>query len=390
MPRNIVLLLDGTANALTANTTNLPRLYKVLEKSDTQQVFYDPGVGTFEEGNSFLSWYRRFKEVLGMATGWGLDRNVKQAYRYLCQVTGDTDEITDEIYLMGFSRGSHTARVLAGLIHQIGLLRPDQMNLVDYAYDAYKRISNSRSDEAGASVPFEAVDAFTSHLKPRRVPVRCVAVFDTVSSMIEIDGMRLRLRPYANTTNNPCIKSLRHAVAIDERRIMFKPRLWGDTQEYWGNLPIRPKTPAKQDVQEVWFSGVHADIGGGYPEDEAGLAKVTLKWVLDELAPMGLKINKRAFNKYVLGTHKDRYIEPDPLADPHDSMNFGWKIIEFIPFKHNKFSRTPRETFLGWYLPLCKPRHIKAGSNIHTSVFKRRGTEQDYLQPNIPDEYTEI
>ncbi|MFK7939256.1 MAG: DUF2235 domain-containing protein [Roseovarius sp.] len=387
MPRKIVMLLDGTANALTPNTTNLPRLYRILKQSKTQLVFYDPGVGTFEEGSSYLQSWRRFKEGLGMATGWGMERNVKQAYRYLCTATGTTDEIKDEIFLMGFSRGAYAARVLGGLIHQIGLLRPDQLHLVDYAFDAYRKIADDRPEAADSSAPFEAVDIFTDHLKPRRVPIRCVAVFDTVASMLTIEGARLRMRPYANTDNNKSVQSVRQALAIDERRVMFKPCLWGDKRIYRGGKFGRDTS---QDVNEVWFSGVHADIGGGYPEAEAGLAKLPLRWMLNELEPMGLEIDTRAYRKYALGAYNDAYIAPNPLAAPHDSMTPDWKILEALPFKHTRYTQTHRKVRFGFYRPKCERRIISDGANIHASVFERRGTESDYDQPNIPATHTVV
>jgi uncharacterized protein (DUF2235 family) len=386
MPRKIIMLMDGTANALTPNTTNLPRLYRILDQTDTQLVYYDPGVGTFEEGNSYLQSWRRFKEGLGMATGWGMEQNVKQAYRYLCTKIGYAEKIEDEIFLMGFSRGAFSARVLGGLIHQIGFLRPDQLHLVDYAFDAYRKIADERSEdeEKDISAPFEAVDIFTDHLKPSHAPIRCIAVFDTVASMLTIEGTRLRLRPYANTENNKSVQSVRHAVAIDERRVMFKPSLWGDKRVYRGGMF---GTDKPQDVEEVWFSGVHADIGGGYPEQEAGLAKLALRWMLNELEPMGVEFSTRSYRKYALGTHQDDLIAPDPLAAPHDSMSPEWKTLEKIPFKHTKYTRTRRQTRFGWYIPNSEPRIIPDSAKIHASVFERRGTVHDFDQPNIPADY---
>lgn len=383
MPRKIIMLLDGTANALTPNTTNLPRLYRILDQTETQAVYYDPGVGTFEEGSSYLQSWRRIKEGLGMATGWGMEQNVKQAYRYLCAKIGDVDDIKDEIFLMGFSRGAYSARVLAGLIHQIGFLRPDQLHLVDYAFDAYRKIADERADDGhnDTSAPFEAVDIFNKHLDPRKAPIRCVAVFDTVASMLTIEGARLRMRPYANTENNKSVQSVRHAVAIDERRVMFKPDLWGAKRIYRGG---KFGTDKPQDVEEVWFSGVHADIGGGYPEQEAGLAKVTLRWMLNELEPMGVEFSTRAYRKYALGTHKDDLIAPNPQAAKHDSMSPEWKILEKLPFKHTKYTQTNRKQRFGWYIPNSEPRIIPDGAKIHASVFERRGTAHDFDQPNIP------
>ncbi|MCR9112482.1 MAG: DUF2235 domain-containing protein, partial [Rhodobacteraceae bacterium] len=83
MPRNIILICDGTSNEIAKNRTNMLRLYGTLIKDEQQMVFYDPGVGTFGAANAWSYGYRRFLEIWGLATGWGLDRNVKQAYTFL-------------------------------------------------------------------------------------------------------------------------------------------------------------------------------------------------------------------------------------------------------------------------------------------------------------------
>src|SRR4029077_20233086 len=104
---------------VSANRTNILRLYGVLEKSDRQLVFYDPGVGTLDDDGAWLALWRKATEVWGLATGWGLDDNVKRAYRFLVEnydygrgADDDRGE-RDQIFIVGFSRGAYAARVLA-------------------------------------------------------------------------------------------------------------------------------------------------------------------------------------------------------------------------------------------------------------------------------------
>lgn len=111
MPKNIILLCDGTSNEIARNRTNILRLYGCLKKDEDQLVFYDPGVGTFGAENAWLSFWRRAVEIWGLITGWGLDANVKEAYRFLVEHYDDgtrenvADEAPDRIYIIGFSRG---------------------------------------------------------------------------------------------------------------------------------------------------------------------------------------------------------------------------------------------------------------------------------------------
>ena len=105
MPKNIVLLLDGTSNEIKENRTNILRLYGTLAKSDDQLVYYDPGVGTLG-GNTWSRLWRKFVEIWGLATGFGLDRNVLEAYQFLVE---NYDRVgRDRIYIFGFSRGAYT------------------------------------------------------------------------------------------------------------------------------------------------------------------------------------------------------------------------------------------------------------------------------------------
>ena len=316
MSKNIIILLDGTSNGIEENRTNVLRLYGTMKKDTGQIVYYDPGVGTFGGANSVSYYYRKAIEIWGLATGWGLDQNVKEAYRFLMgnyddgKRVGAKDVAPDNIYLFGFSRGAYTARVLAGFIHAIGLIDPINENLVDYAYNAYKGVSdkNAKMEKAGPKDnkggPFAEVRLFERTLKPKRPVIRCIGLFDTVGSVIEMGRYGPRLRKHAFTRTNHSVEYIRHAVAIDEKRTMFQPQLWPVGEKYWGG-PFKVASKVKvQDVKEVWFTGVHGDIGGGYSEPKSELAKIPLEWMIAETRKIGVKYITGTINDIVLGKNE--------------------------------------------------------------------------------------
>ncbi len=392
MPKNIVILCDGTSNEISEDRSNILRLYGTLSKSADQIVFYDPGVGTFGSSNAWSYYYRKALEIWGLATGWGIDHNVKEAYKFLVEhyddgKRSDGDDVApDQIFLFGFSRGAYTARVLAGFIHAIGLIDPVNLNLLDYAYRAYKGVDEQLKGEE-AENPFAEVRLYERMLRPRRPAIRCLGVFDTVGSVIEWGRIGPRLRTRAFTRKNVSILLVRHAVGIDERRTMFQPQLWPDGEEYWGG-PFRPRTVKEQDVTEVWFSGVHGDVGGGYPEKDSQLAKIPLHWMITETKKLGLKYKTRTINEIVLGKNdKLDYVQPEPKASRNESMNWAWAIVEFLPRRASSSQPAPRLAVFGFYIPLFERRHIPDGATIHNSVFERRSTPQDYDQPNLPNNH---
>src|SRR5437016_4373923 len=140
-PRNIVILCDGTGNEISENISNVLKLYRCLRKTPKTQprqiVFYDPGVGTLSQPGTWNKLRQDFIAILGLATGYGLDDNVLSAYEFLV----NTWREGDRVYLFGFSRGAYTVRVLAGLIHKVGLITPEQINLAGSGLLAYKQFS---------------------------------------------------------------------------------------------------------------------------------------------------------------------------------------------------------------------------------------------------------
>jgi uncharacterized protein (DUF2235 family) len=358
MAKNIVILLDGTSNEIKADRSNILRLYGTLEKSPQQLVYYDPGVGTFGAENAWLRFWRKTVEIWGLITGWGLDQNVKEAYRFLVEnyEAGAEGEERDRIYIFGFSRGAYSARVLAGFIHALGLIENRNLNLLDYAYRAYKRIGENKEES------FAEIRLYERVLRPDRPPIRLLGLFDTVSSVIEHGRFGPRLRSHAFTKTNVSVESVRHAVAIDERRTMYRPQLWPAGGKYQGN-PFNQAAAVDQDVREVWFRGVHGDVGGGYPEGESALAKIPLQWMIEQSAPTGLHYVTRTVNEIVLGKNPDKdYVKPDPMAKAHNSMSWGWAIVEFLPRLRPKDSKRPH--FLGITIPLFERRTIPDGAVI--------------------------
>lgn len=385
MPKNIVLLLDGTSNEISSDRTNILRLYGALEKSEAQLVYYDPGVGTFGAENAWSRFWRRAHEVWGLATGWGLDQNVKEAYRFLVENydsgkrSGGKDEERDCIYIFGFSRGAYSARVLAGFIHAVGLLEPRNLNLLDYAYRAFKRIGDNQDEEA-----FAEVRLYERILDADRPPIRMLGLFDTVASVIESGRFGPRLRSHAFTCRNTSVESVSHAVAIDEQRTMFRAQLWPGGQEYWGN-PFNRAAARPQDAKEVWFAGGHGDIGGGYPETQSGLCKVPLVWMIERAKLCGLQFQTKSVNSVVLGKGKNsKYVAPDSLASSHNTMTPAWSVIEFIPRRKPQDSSKP--SLLGIVLPLFERRAIPGGARIHQSVLDRR-EKLGRWAPNTPENH---
>lgn len=347
-------------------------------------MFYDPGVGTISDSGAWARLKNQSKGVFGLITGYGLDANVLDAYKFLLHNYQDGDQV----YLFGFSRGAYTVRVLAGFINLVGLLAKEQENLCNYALTAYKQ-ANEKDDLSIAWRVQEVLDT-------RRICIKFMGCWDTVGSVIVPRPDRFYLPtleklPY--TQKNPCVQIFRHAIAIDERRRMFRVYPWDEGQLFKSNPFIKDADAPLQDCKQVWFSGVHSDIGGGYPEAESGAAKIALQWMVEEAEKSGLLFKKMLVKHLVLGKNPKNstrnYTAPDPQADLHDSMTFFWSLLEWIP-KHSKYRDWPqRKRVLGWYIPRSEPRLIPANANIDTSAKLRkkyRSQGKDYRPINITSE----
>lgn len=394
--KNIVICLDGTGNQIEENLSNVLKLYRVVEKNDKQLVFYDQGVGTLRQT---LAWGRRwqqFKNILGLAFGLGLDNNVLQAYEFIvanyAEHGSGKKTIRDKIYIFGFSRGAHTARVLAGLIYEIGILRPEQIHLAGAALTAYKQCRAASAEAGAGDGDYEGDGAnFRRIAGTRTGSVKFLGVFDTVSSVL-VPNANGYLPPLVSeklphTLKNPAVRTFRHAVAVDERRRMFRPDPWEAGQVFQPNVHSKG-VPDPQEAEEMWFSGYHSDVGGGYARKDSGISQFPLIWMLKEARASGLEVNDR-MAKYVTGvkpfssTTRYLYPAPDVKADHHNSMSAVWKILEYIPKRVSRREWPARKAWFGYYLPMSEPRFIPKDAKVHPSVRERMAAVSDYKPENL-------
>ena len=289
MPKNIILLSDGTGNsAASPFKTNVWRIYQALDlttdRPESQIAYYDDGVGT-----SALSPLA----LIGGALGIGLKRNVKHLYKCLCQ----SYEPGDRIYAFGFSRGAFTIRVLTGLIASQGVIAGRDMDprelrrRVDEAYDHGRgdyethwgklwRILRGGS-AAKATTTTDAPEIPAGH---QNVEITFLGLWDTVDAYgLPVDELKRGLDYWMLGLSFPdqnmslVVKRAAHALALDDKRRTFHPVLWNEKFE--ADLLARGIINEPR-LKQVWFAGMHANVGGGYAKD--GLAYVPLNWILQE------------------------------------------------------------------------------------------------------------
>jgi uncharacterized protein (DUF2235 family) len=189
-----------------------------------------------------------------------------------------------------------------------------------------------------------------------------VGVWDTVSSVGWIENP-IRL-PY--TASNPDIAIGRHAIAIDEHRAFFRTNLWHPDPN-----------GGPKDVKQVWFPGVHCDVGGGYPEPESGLSKIALEWMIKEAIAAGLLVDEDRL-RLMLGRAGGGYAAPQADARIHESLMGWWRIAEFVPKRHYNWTSKKEEARPN----LFRRRTIPPGSLIHQSAFDRGAAYQTRLPPD--------
>ncbi|MGO4748738.1 DUF2235 domain-containing protein [Streptomyces sp. 2MCAF27] len=314
MPKSLIVCCDGTWN--TADQvegrqpcpTNVTKLALAVASQDAaghrQCVYYHRGVGT-----------SRWDRLRGGAFGVGLSRNVLDAYRFLV----DNYEPGDVLYFFGFSRGAFTARSVAGMVRNCGILRPENSHRIDEAWALY-RSSADRPSGVAASLFRRAY----SH-DPR---IRFIGVWDTVGALgVPALGPRW-LKPvirrlnhrweFHDTKLSTRVDGAFHALAIDEQRSAFEPTLWH-----------RQPGADGQELRQVWFTGVHCDIGGGYTE--TSLSDITLLWMVDRAREYGLEFQPGAISpegpsRITPGESVDFRVAPDPMAQPQASRTGLYRL----------------------------------------------------------------
>ncbi len=354
MAKNIVICCDGTGNQFGEQNSNVVKLYQTLVSNASQIPYYHPGVGTMGTRNALTSIGKWWTRKIGLAFGYGISDNIADAYQFLMRAF----EPGDQVYVFGFSRGAYTARALCGMLHVVGLLTEGNEGLIPYAIRMIKR---KKIDFAVAG---DFKKTFSRDCKPH-----FVGVWDTVSSVGWVyNAVHF---PFTRATKNPDFHIVRHAVSIDERRAFFRENSFG-----------APHDP-QQDILEVWFAGVHSDVGGSYPESESQLSEIALRWMLDEAELAGLKVDP--YRKADILGGKPPNVAPDPSTkNQHESLHGLWWIAELWPKVVHV--QTPQGT---WKKSIganfARRRRISPDSLVHESVEQRLTSASPAYKPsNLP------
>lgn len=265
--QRLILLFDGTWNNV-ADNTNVYKLSCLIPEYDEeiyQRFFYDPGVGT-----------KLSEKFLGGITGFGLSQNLMEGYDWLAKRYMEGDEV----WIFGFSRGAYTARSLAGLIRKCGLVRTVTPKLLQEAEMLYRN-KNIHPDSSETL-------AFRQKYS-REIDIHFLGVWDTVGQL-GIPGTIFTEKgkfTWHDTELSKIVKRAYHAIALDENREAYDVALWTDMNG--------DKKPEQIEVEQRWFIGAHANIGGGYKDDP--LSNIPFTWMLDKAQDAGLKLNRFSRNE---------------------------------------------------------------------------------------------
>jgi uncharacterized protein (DUF2235 family) len=365
--KNIVLCSDGTGNtAIKARGTNVFKLYEAVDIQahkynptlKPQVAFYDDGVGT-----SRLVPLK----LVGEAFGFGFAKNVRQLYTELVHVY----EPGDHIYLFGFSRGAYTVRALSGLIQCCGILNIQDIIEAsvkqrvkhcwrEFRKQSFKRVSDSERHHNQATDDSRALNQ--KPYEAYEVSIEFVGVWDTVAAIgVPHEGLRTLINwfypmRFSELTPSRCIKRACHALSIDDDRRTFYPELWNENE-----------IPAGQ-VDQVWFAGVHSNVGGGYVKH--GMSLVALDWMMAEAEISAKDEHDRLrfikTDRDYVHTHQDVH---DELYDARAGLGVYYRW-------------DPRNV-----ATLCREHHM-VSPKIHVSVFERIANSTGCYAPvNIPNRF---
>lgn len=383
-PKNIVLLSDGTGNSSAKlMKTNVWRMYEAIDLTKGDQVAcYDNGVGT--------SSFKPFA-VLGGGLGWGLKRNVRHLYTYACSHYVDASDVreADRLFGFGFSRGAFTMRVLMGLIESQGLITgvkgQELDRLAKWAYREYRRKFNATR---GLVTPlrklrdvvlrtWERLRGLPPYSQATRVtpPVAFLGIWDTVDAYgLPMDEMTrgwdqwvwpLSMCERRRPKN---VEKICHAVALDDERHTFHPVLIDEsTPDLVNTSQTDPVDHTDQEkVTQVWFAGMHSNVGGGYPDDS--LAHVSLLWMAEEAAKQKLRLHQHMIDLWIA--------RADPNGPASDSRRGLGAYYRYNPRSIKKLTN---DRFAD--VTIKRPK-------IHESVFQRIvGGRDDYAPIVLPEQY---
>jgi len=316
MKKRLVVCCDGTWNTPDQQSggkwcaTNVTKVALAVAPEDDsggeQRTFYHLGVGT-----------SRGQRIGGGAFGFGLSRDVRDTYRFLVR----NFEPGDELFFFGFSRGAFTARSTAGFVRNCGILRRSEAHRIDEAYDLYRSRASTAHPRSTEATLFRRTYSHETR-------INFIGVWDTVGALgIPLSGLRLvnllnRRWQFHDTNLSTTVDAAFQALAIDEQRGPFRPAIWKP----------QPDAPAEQNLEQVWFAGVHCDVGGGYLDHQ--LSDIALLWMVDRAKSCGLSFDPKAFTRLPSDQSEDdgtvlsrTAVTLDPYLKPHDSRKRVYRLI---------------------------------------------------------------
>jgi uncharacterized protein (DUF2235 family) len=392
--KNIILFSDGTGNSPANLTrTNVWRTYQAVDLADPQDpeeprqfAFYDDGVGS-------SSW--KPLALVGGAFGLGLARNVRDLYTFLCR----TYQPGDKIYGFGFSRGAFTIRILVGLILEQGLVPYDgnEAELDRFAIDAYRAYRQKYQAKLGILSPLRsfrdrvltARDQLLGRRLYRDIPkiggprsqnplhIEFIGLWDTVDAYgLPVDELTKAIdkviwpMTMRDLILNERVRRARHALSLDDERNTFHPRLWNEEPQPERGIRGEPdgnRTTThinEERISQVWFAGVHANVGGGYPNDS--LAHVSLNWMMTEAKKYGVRFSEKMWAEYRAVSD-----ESGPLYDPRHGLGGYYR---YNPRRIDKLANSEQVVI----------KRVK----VHESVFRRIKVGHDGYAPIVlPSEF---
>ncbi len=398
--KKIILFSDGTGNSAAALfKTNVFRLYQAVDLAKPDQIaFYDDGVGT--------STFRPLA-MLGGAFGLGLKRNVIDLYLQLSR----TYDEGDQIYLFGFSRGAFTVRILAGLILRQGLVRKNSDAQMEFdAYEAfrdYRKRFKPRSAffggilsmaRAGRDLALRGLDKLRGverlpRLPPDDLRIAFIGVWDTVSAYgLPIDELTRAWDVFfplsvPDRDLHEHVERACHALALDDERNTFHPVLWNEEKRQQQRDPQAPSSAHidEERISQVWFTGMHSNVGGGYPLD--GLAYISLEWMMDQvrlngpLGSGGLRFKRGELDKV------RRLADPDaPIADSRRGLGGSYR------YQPRKLALLADDNFGALGAKSIGRNFVKIDRiKIHESVLRRIGScATGYAPIVLPGRYAVV
>ncbi|WFU54764.1 DUF2235 domain-containing protein [Bradyrhizobium pachyrhizi] len=351
--KRLVIFLDGTWNSIDSNT-NVWRMRALCaaksKDGKPQMVYYEIGVNGF----------------LGGVFGQGLDENIRLAYEWLVENYNDGDEI----FIFGFSRGAFTARSLSGLVALEGVLKAGSPVGLGQLFARYQK----GNEESIWTLKDKEASGDTSKLTPEEhsllkysqpAKVKVVGVWDTVGSVGLAAGNIPHISrsqfDYLQTGLFLPIQNGYHALAIDEHRNDFAPTLWTIHHTKDGKGPsMRPLA----SVEQRWFVGAHANVGGGYEDDL--LNQAPLRWLMQKAESHGLTFRSEVA--------LDGDALKAPIMDSYHSFGEGFYAL-VTPALYRPIGPEPEVRNNG--------THINVNETIDVSVFQRWRADPKYRPRNL-------